>query len=114
MELTSIDVPINEESFYQVQVFLDEEKYNLRFHWNKRNETWKMDVFDTENNPILYGLACLVGNTGMVRRFAIPGLLPYGEIMTLDVNGLGHDPTYENFGDRTGPFYLSVFDEFSE
>lgn len=112
--LSTIEIPIAEDTFYQVQVFLDEEKYNLRFRWNRRNETWYMDVFDIENNPILYSQPCLAGGGGMTYRFFITDLMPYGDILTLDINGLGKDPTFEDFGDKTGPFYVSVFDELPQ
>jgi hypothetical protein len=113
MILSSVDIPIADDTFYQVQVFFDEEKYNLRFHWNSRCDTWYADLLTVDNDPILYGLACLTNVPPMFGRFALTSTPKTGDMIILDVNGLGKDPTFEDFGDKTGPFYLSVADDIS-
>jgi len=114
MKLLSVDIPINQEPYYQVQVYCDKQRYNLRFHWNKRNEMWKMDLFDKDMTPRLYNLPCLIGNDGMIGRFVIEDIFPVGDIVILDSNGIDEDPNFENFGKNISPFYLSYADEIPQ
>lgn len=104
----SITIPVASSPYYQVQTTLDQINYNLHIRWNKRIETWFLDIFDTDQNPILYGIACLTNVPGLIGRFVVQGFMQNGDIMIIDVNGRGKDPNYESFGAETGPFYLSI------
>jgi hypothetical protein len=106
--LYEISIPVNDGSFYQIQTTLDQLNYNLNLRFNRRNLTWYMDVFNDQGEPVLYGIACLTNVLSLIGRFVIVDFMPTGDIIILDANGQGRDPTYENFGSETGPYYVSV------
>jgi hypothetical protein len=106
--LYEIAIPVASGTYYQVQTTLDQISYNLHFRYNKRNQTWYMDLFNELNEPVLYGLACLTNVINLIGRFVIIDFMQTGDIIVLDINGQGRDPTYDNFGSETGPYYGST------
>jgi hypothetical protein len=108
LRLYEISIPVSSGTYYQIQTTLDQISYTLFMRFNKRNLTWYMDVFNDLGEPVLYGLACLTNVVGLIGRFVIQDFMQNGDIIVLDVSGQGNDPTYENFGAQTGPFYGSI------
>jgi hypothetical protein len=93
---------------YEFSTSFDGVRYFFTFQYNKRNDTWYLDIKDIDRTPILTGLAGLTNSQFMTSRFVIDDFLPFGEILIGDTSGAGNDPSYENFGDSVSAFYLSV------
>jgi len=93
---------------YEFSTSFDGVRYFLTFQYNYRNDTWYLDINDSERNPILIGLAVLTNTHLMTSRFGIDDFLLLGEILIADINDGGLDPSYENFGDEVSAFYTSI------
>ena len=93
---------------YEFNTNFDGTRYFLIWQYNKRNDTWYLDIKDSENNPILTGLPALTDAQNLTHRFVLDGFLPAGEILISDINGDGVDPSYDNFGETVSAFYLSI------
>lgn len=49
-------IPFRNESSFREQIQLDGEIFFLNFSWNALNEFWTFDVFNIDENPIIYGV----------------------------------------------------------
>ena len=108
MSMTQLAIINQGPDRYEFNTNFDGVRYFLTFQYNKRNDTWYLDIKNADQIPILLGLPALTNSQNLAHRFVIDDFLPVGEIMIADINGDGIDPSYENFGDTVSSFYLSV------
>lgn len=94
---------------YEFSSGFDGVRYLLTFSYNRRNDTWYLNIEDANKTRILTGLAVLTNTQNMTNRFVLDDFLPGGDFLVSDINGNGVDPSYLNFGDTVSAFYLSVF-----
>lgn len=108
MSTTALAIVNQGPDRYEFNTNFDGVRYFLTWQYNKRNDTWYLDIRDANQTPILLGLPALTNAQNLTHRFVIDDFLPAGEIMIADVNGDGADGSFENFGETVSAFYLSI------
>ena len=93
---------------YEFSSAFDGQRYYIQFDYNRRNDTWYMDLKDSDRVTVLAGLACLTNVELMIGKFALDDTFVFGDMLIADSVGAKLDPTYENFGDQVSAFYTSV------
>jgi hypothetical protein len=97
--------PTDQLYVYDYTTTLDEVTYRLRLTWKTRQEGWYLDLYDADENALLLGKR-LAGDTPLLQRYQISGLPPW-EIMVVDTEGGGIEPTFESLGKRHLLYYFS-------
>lgn len=85
----------NDLPAYDFQVELDGVLFTLGFSFNARANYWVMDIFDSNDNPILVGIRVITGWL-LSDRFVMEGL-PAGDFFIFDSSGKSEDPTMNDF-----------------
>jgi len=93
---------------YQFASNFDGERYYIEMQYNERNDTWYMNVKDSNLETLLSGLPNLTNVKGLTFRFSIETIFPVGDLVVLDSNENGIDPSFTNYGDSVSCFYTSV------
>lgn len=81
---------------YDFQVELDGVLYTLGFSFNARANYWTMDIFDSNEIPILVGIRVITGWL-LTDKYVMEGLPP-GDFFVFDSSGKNEDPTQDDFG----------------
>ena len=81
---------------YDFQAELDGVLYTLGFSYNTRAGYWTMDIFDSNETPILVGIRVISGWL-LTNRFVMAGLPP-GDFLVYDTSGKNEDPLQADFG----------------
>lgn len=108
MSTTELAIVNQGPNRYEFNSNFDGTRYFITVQYNKRNDTWYLDIKDADSNPILIGLPALTDIQNLTHRFVIDNFLPAGEILISDINGDGLDPSFKSFGDTVSAFYLSI------
>jgi hypothetical protein len=95
-------------TLYQFASNFDGLRYYIDLLYNPRNDTWYMTVKDSDLDILLGGLPCLTNVQGMTIRFGLSDVFPLGDLICIDTNNNGADPSFQNFGDSVSCFYTSV------
>jgi hypothetical protein len=85
-----------EEGTWIQNVSLEGVDYQLGFGFNDREGFWYMDLLDTEDNPIVYGIK-LVSNVPLLRSLRVAPRPP-GELMIVDTRTPARDPGFDDLG----------------
>ena len=93
---------------YEFSSGFDGQRYYLQFDYNRRNDTWYMDLKDADRVTVLAGLACLTNVELLIGRFALDDTFVFGDILIADSVAARLNPSYDNFGDVVSAFYTSV------
>lgn len=84
-------------SYWVQDVALDGLVYTIRARYNKRLDSWFLDVSTVDGIPIALSIRAVIGWPLFYVNRAEP-LLPKGELFVLDPAGLANlDPTRESF-----------------
>jgi hypothetical protein len=110
MNLKEIPVVIAKQTRYQFSVLLDGVRYYVEIYYNKRVDTWMMNLKDATQAAIVYGIPLLTNVINPITRFKFDGVLQFGDFTVLDALGIGADATFFNFGEDVSLFYLSIND----
>jgi hypothetical protein len=87
-----------------VQVTLGGTLYALTLRWNEMNEAWTLDIADSNNNPIVTGIAVITG----VDLLAPYGYLNFGgQLIAQTANDTNAVPTMATLG-SSGNLYFVV------
>lgn len=85
---------------------LSGETYILDARWNARADTWYLDLYDDDEDPIRVGmrvvLGALIGNQSADERF------PPGFLVAHDTARSGVEAGLDDFGDRVLLLYITV------
>jgi hypothetical protein len=73
-------IPTLPEPFYSIRVRLDDRDYTLEFLYSPRQSRYYLNLFDSEDAPLLLGLK-LVSNTPLLRYFHFRDGIPPGELV---------------------------------
>jgi hypothetical protein len=73
--------------------------------WNARAESWFLDLYDEEEEPIALGLRIVLG-TPLGRRSVSPRRLP-GFLIAEDLSGARREATFDDLGTRVVVYYFS-------
>ena len=90
-------IPVRNDIFhYSQQVELEGELYTLTFSYNGRTDSWCLDV--GEERDVLQGVRLTGGIDVLKQHHHLD--VPPGELVCVDLDGLGREPTRLLFGDR--------------
>lgn len=92
---------------YTESVELDGVFYFLRFRWNVRAECWFLDIADSNQVVLRYGIRCIVDGRLIGQSKHIAGMLP-GELIGFDTTHRSLDPALADFGTRVLLLYLEA------
>lgn len=95
------------------QVFetsFEETKFILRARWNYRMGLWFLDIHDDIDEPIVYGLALVLG--AYIGRRVADSRKPPGLFIMSDLSGRSEEAGLDDITDRVGLYYFSS-DEFA-
>jgi len=95
-------------SSYQFSSNLDGVNIYLLFNYNRRNDTWYLDLLDSQLDNLLTGIPCLSNVDQLASRFSLDNVFILGDIIIADSSTDKDDPSYENFGDYVSAFYTSI------
>ena len=108
MSLQELPLVVATLTEYEFSLVLDGTRYYLEFHYNGRIDTWFASLKDSNKQVLIHGIPCLTSVENMFTRFKLDNVLPFGDTIVLDSNGLGGDPTFLNFGLNISMFYASI------
>jgi len=92
-----IEIPVNFQLPSQVmRIALSRERFQLRFDWNTREESWYMSIYKDSKTPILYNAKILPGWIPF-RKFTVEGQ-PQGVFAVVDSSGTNTPPGRFDFG----------------
>lgn len=93
----------NKISDYVQSSVIDGREYILRFYWNQRQGTWFLDFFDQDNDPIVQGLALVLGAD--LLKYVKDSRKPPGKMFLVDLTGQHLQPHINELGSRVVLFY---------
>lgn len=97
MAIFRIPLPTGVPHFV-LQTQLDGETFELRIHWNEREEAWYLEIADVDGVTIVASRK-LVADWSLMHRVA-DARKPLGELLVVDLTGEGVDPGLNDLGER--------------
>lgn len=88
----------DQQYVYDYTIELDGSTYRLTLTWKTRQAGWYLGLYSVDETPLLLGKR-LSADTPLLRRYQIDGLPP-GELVCLDMEDRGAEPTFESLGKR--------------
>lgn len=85
---------------------IDGRDFVLSFRWNPRAATWALDVADTDGSMIIAGRA-LTANAPVFLSCR-DARRPSGELVVLDEQQVGDDPSFDDLGTRFQLVYFTA------
>ena len=110
MAVLQIDTSTQLELYTQ-QTQLDGELYTLTFRYNRRNESWYLDIADPDGNMLVSGRRCIV-ESRLTGQFKHKEALPPGELTVFDTTLRQAPPTLSDFGTRALLLYFDQTEAF--
>jgi hypothetical protein len=93
----------------RVATTLDGTQFVFDVRWNGRAACWFMDILDADAEPIVMGIAVVIG--AMLGRRSVDPRGPAGFIMAEDTSGTGLDAGLDDLGTRVRVLFFTG-DEF--
>lgn len=93
---------------YQITVALNGIKYNLRYRYNSRNDTWYKDILTLTNQTILSGIPTLCNVINMTRNYRVMPDQMLGDFLYIDITGNDKDASLETFGSEILLYYIDI------
>jgi len=99
----AVEIPIQPNISSQTfDITLNGVSYNMKAIWNSRSEFWTLDIFDENQNALVYGV-CLKLGARLLNQFN----LGIGELFIIDDTGTGIDASLTNIGSSTHLYYYT-------
>lgn len=76
MAVLYVDIPLQDDPFYDLSISLEGNSYILEFIYNERMQLYTFSLYDAERNPIVQGEA-LVPEYPMFLDYALENLTGY-------------------------------------
>lgn len=91
----------NRTARYGIDIELNGIVFHLLFSWNSREESWYMDIQNSEEIDILRGIK-LIPNYQLLKQYRAYADLPQGEFILWDLynDSVNSEITYDNYGKR--------------
>ena len=89
---------------YFESVILDGVPYVFGFIWNTRDSAWSMSI--SREGLVLLASIKVVDNFELISRY-VNTLLPKGEILTLDLQGIQQNPNRDQLGNAVKIAYVT-------
>lgn len=95
----------SDDAKYTIDITLSGILLRYSFYYNGRGDFWTLDVYDTDDNPIVGGIK-LVADWELWGQFN-DARLPPGPLYCVDTSGQGTDPGADDLGSRV----ILVYDD---
>ena len=82
---------------YTMRVRLDGLDYRLRLRWHTREQRWRLDLYDAEEEPLVLGLA-IEANRPLLRWYHSDDRVPPGELFAVSTIDDDSPPGLEELG----------------
>lgn len=100
-----VDIPIIDEPFYDLSISLEGNSYIIQFTYVERMNLYTMSLFDSDNNPIVQGIA-VVPEYPIMLDYAIPDLSGYF-LLTKKATLLSEP--YKTYPDKLSEYYWMMY-----
>lgn len=100
-----IDIPIQDEPFYDLSISLQGNSYILEFTYNERMSLYTMSLYDAERNPIVLGVG-LVPEYPILLDYAIPDMTGYFLLTRKPTN---ISEPYKLYPDQLSQYYYLMY-----
>lgn len=101
--MLTIPILSSGQSHWTQRTALGGREYQLTLQWAQRNGAWYLALADQDGVAI--ATFRLVTNWKLLQRCVDPRCPP-GELILLDTQGLGEEPTFSGLGERWALVYL--------
>ena len=108
MSLKELAIVNKTQRRYEFSSNFDGVTFIIGLNYNSRNDTWRLTLKNASQDVLLSNIPVLTNVDGMVERFALNGVMPWGDILIIDTKENANDPSLENFGLDVSAFYYSV------
>lgn len=102
-----VDIPIQDEVFYDLSISLEGVSYILEFTYNERIKLYTLSLYDSDKTPIVLGVA-LVPEYPILLDYAIPNLNGYFLLTRKPININIQEP-YKTYPDQLAEYYYLVY-----
>ena len=104
-----VDLPFRPSvARYRFGTAIGDFSYIFDVHWNSRDESWYLDIFEQDLTPIIYGIKIVLG-TYLGRR-KNHRLFRQGVMVAADTSGERRDATFDDLGVRVAVRYIDQDD----
>lgn len=100
-----VDIPIIDSPFYDMSISLEGNSYIIEFTYVERIQLYTMALFDSDNNPIVQGVA-VVPEYPIMLEYALPNLT--GSFLLTRKSANFAEP-YKEFPDRLSEYYWMMY-----
>jgi len=94
--------------FYRIGVTLNDTRYLMDVRWNVRDSAWYMDLYESDETPIAYGLKLVIGV--YIGRRVKHSLFQNGAFLVKSLDGSGLDMGFDDVGTRAELRYYTSYD----
>lgn len=91
---------------YRVGCTLGTTPYIFDVYWNPRDNAWRFDVLDADQNPLYTSVKVVIG-TGLGRLCTNPAF-PSGVLQAFDLSGKNIDAGFDDLGARVVVYYYTA------
>lgn len=93
----------------QLQITLGSVAYNLVLRWNVANQSWMMDILDSDGDAILSGVPVVTAEDLLspFEYLEIGGSLGAGELLVQTTSNTPAVPTFANLGSDGNLYWVS-------
>jgi hypothetical protein len=95
-------LPVTNDFWYQFEVDLDGNTYQLSFSWNFTDSAWYMDLVGL-TNTVDFTEIKITSGVDILSPFAI---IELGQLFAIDLDNESLDPNQNDFGDRYQLLYV--------
>ena len=81
-------------TYFEYVIDLDGADWVLRFRWSSRFDTWYLDVFDADEQPVALGVRLVLG-VDLLATY--PGAKPAGMLAVITLDKTPTDPGFGSF-----------------
>lgn len=99
------EIPIKETApAFKIRIEISGVQYIFRFIWNNRSQTWVMDLYDANENPLATGINMVV-NFPLLYTRRVEGL-PNGVLILFDTKETNQECGRNDLGERCKLYFL--------
>lgn len=103
--MNSFRIPLSNAPSQEFSITLSGALYFINIRLNYRMQTWTLNLYDSDRQPLLYGIA-LVPGVDVLTPYNITNL---GLLFAINLESpLEEIPTDDNFSDYGGLFYVQT------
>lgn len=99
-------IPLSPEQ-QRIDISLGEQNFTLRFMYNKMMQTWTLDLYDADQNPLVMGTPLVTGYN-ILEQYLYLGIK--GRLVVFTEGDPDKLPTIDSLGVETNLYYV----EYSE